>query len=114
MSSSPPFYDGSLSGENPSIQMEEQPSLHDTKKDKPLINKLRIVQPYEANFNSYLKNIIGRRLMEHSERHGLNEHQLYGSRKGRTTYNALITTRVMYYMARVQRGHIVFLFNDLK
>ena len=84
------------------------------KKAKPLINKLRIVQLYEADFKSYLKHVLGRILMEHNERHRLNGHQLYGSRRGRTTYDTLITTRVIYDMARVQRGYIVSLFNDLK
>ena len=84
------------------------------KKAKPFINKLRIVQLYEADFNSLLKYLLGRRLMVHSEKHGLNGHQLYGSRKGRTTYDALITTRVIYDMARVQRSYIISIFNDLK
>ena len=71
------------------------------KKAKPFINKLRIVQLYEADFNSLLKHLLGRRLMDHSEQHGLNGHQLYGSRKGRTTYDELTTTLDIYDMARI-------------
>ena len=52
--------------------------------------------------------------MEHSARRGLNGHQLYGSRKGRTIYDASITTLVIYNMVRVQRAYIISLFNDLK
>ena len=49
----------------------------------PQITRLRIVQLYEADFNSVLKLILGRRLMYHSESHGINSPQLYGSRKGK-------------------------------
>ena len=84
------------------------------KKAKPFVNKLWIVQLYKADFNSLLKHLLGRQLMEYSERHGINGHQLYGSRKGRTTYDALITTRVIYDMARVQMAYIISLFNDLR
>ena len=53
--------------------------------------KLRIVQLYEADFNTMLKFLLGFRLMKHSEYHGINVHQLYGSRKGKCPYDALIT-----------------------
>ena len=65
--------------------------------------KLRIVQLYEAEFNTILKQLLGRRLMWHSEVHGINGHQLFGSRKGKSTYDALVTARVIYDMARAQR-----------
>ena len=61
-----------------------------------------------------LKYLLGCRLMGHSEDHGLNGHQLYGSRKGKSTYDALITVRVIYDMAKAQRDYLVSMFNDLK
>ena len=48
---------------------------------KHYVTKPRIVQLYEADFNTMLKHMIGRRLMKNSEEHGINGHQLYGSRK---------------------------------
>ena len=78
------------------------------------VTKLRIVQLYEADFNTMLKFLLGYKLMGHSEKHGINGHQLYGSRKGKCPYNALITVRIIYDMARVQRDYIISLFNDLK
>ena len=36
---------------------------------KPYVTKLRIVQLYEADFNTMLKYLLGRRLMGHSEDH---------------------------------------------
>lgn len=50
------------------------------KKSLQYINKLRIVQLYEVDFNTMLKLLMGRRLMKQGEAHGLNDHQLYGSR----------------------------------
>ena len=81
---------------------------------RSLITKLRIVQLYEADFNTMLKCIMGRRRMRHSEKHGLNGHQLYGSRKGKSTYDALMTVHVVYDMARSQQDYLVSMFNNLK
>ena len=83
------------------------------KKKLPYINKLHIVQLYEADFNTILKTLLGRQLMRHGEAHGLNGHQLYRSRKGKSTYDALITFRIIYDMALVQRDYVVSMFNDL-
>ena len=68
------------------------------KLSKSFVNKLRIVQLYEADFNTMLKNLMGRRLIRHSEEYGINGYQLYGSRKGKSTYDALITVWVIYNM----------------
>ena len=51
--------------------------------------------------------------MGHSELHGLNGNQLYGSRTGRSTYEALITIRVIYDMTRTQGDLLVSIFNNL-
>lgn len=52
--------------------------------------------------------------MKYSEKNGINGHQLYGSRKGKFPYDALITVRINYDMARIQRDYITSLFNNLK
>ena len=83
------------------------------KKPLPYINKLRIVQLYEADYNSYLKYILGRQLIKHSEHHGEIDHQLY-ARRGTSAYEALLTTRIMYDTARLSRTNLVSIFNDLK
>ena len=51
--------------------------------------------------------------MTHNIEHGNANHQLY-AQKHKSTYDALITTRVMYDMARVRRENLVSIFNDLK
>ena len=50
------------------------------KKAKPYINKLRIIQLYEADFKSLYKHLLGRHLVAHSELRRLNGNELYGSR----------------------------------
>lgn len=83
------------------------------KKALPYINKLRIVQLYCADFNSYLKYIIGRRLMRHSEKHGVTNDQLY-AKKGSSAKDALLTTRLIFDNSRLSRDNMVFILNDLK
>ena len=68
---------------------------------KPYITKLRIVQLYEADFNTMLKHLLGKRLMSHSEENRINGHQLFGSRKVESTYDALVIVWVICDMARV-------------
>ena len=64
------------------------------------VNKLQIIQLYKADFNTMLKKLLDMRLMEHINKHGLNGHLLFGSMRGKSTYDALITVRVIYYIAR--------------
>ena len=61
------------------------------------------MQLYEADFNTMLKFLLGYHLMKHSEHRGVKGHQLYGSRKGKCSYDALIPVQVIYDMARIQR-----------
>ena len=77
---------------------------------KPYMTKLRIVGLYEADFNTMLKHMLGRRLMQHSE----SINSLYGSRKRMAAYDALITVRGIYDMARAQMNYLVSIFKDLK
>ena len=74
------------------------------KKELPWFHNLRIVQLFEADFNSALKFLMDRRLMKHSETNGI----------GKSSIEVLITLRVMYDMARADRLYMVSLFNDLK
>ena len=61
------------------------------KDELPYITRLRIVQLYEADFNSVLKSVKLRRLMAHCETHQINSPQLYGSQKNKSAQEALIT-----------------------
>ena len=72
------------------------------------------MQLYKADFNTMLKYLLGQRLMWYSEEHGINGHQLFGSRKDKYTYDALVTIRVIYDFARAQRDYLISISNDLK
>ena len=52
--------------------------------------------------------------MWHGEDHGIFPPYLYGSRKKKSTHEALITMRCMYDLARIERRYMVSMFNDLK
>ena len=52
--------------------------------------------------------------MSRGEVQSINSPQLYGSRKHHLTREALITTRLVYDMARLERRYMVSMFNDLK
>ena len=84
------------------------------KVERSYVNKLQIVQLYEVYFNTMLKHLMGRRLMVYSEEHSINGHQLFVFRNGRSMYDALVTVRVIYDMARVQRDYLISIFNDFK
>ena len=66
---------------------------------QPYVTKLRIVQLDEVDFNIMSKKILVRRLVWHSGVHGINGHQLFESRKGKSTYDSLVVVRVIYDMA---------------
>ena len=80
----------------------------------PYVNKLRIFQLYEPGFDTMLKHLLVRRLMRHSAKHMLNGHQLFGLMKRKSTYDALVTVRVIYNMECIQRVYLISIFNELK
>ena len=87
-------------------------SVHASKKDKPFITKLRIIELFETDFNSGLKFILGRKLLYHGEDHGINSSQTHGSRPGRAAHDALNITKLTYDIARLDRITMVSIFND--
>ena len=82
------------------------------KKKLPYVDKLRIVQLFEADFNSALKYILGRKLLYRGEEQKINSNQTHGSRPGRSTHDALTVTALTYDLARLERLNIVSIFND--
>ena len=82
------------------------------KKKVAFIDKLRIIQLFEADFNSALKYVLGRRLLYYSEEQGLNSNQTHGSRPGRSTHDALKINTLTYDIARLDRTTMITLFND--
>jgi hypothetical protein len=57
---------------------------------KPFLHKLRVIHILEADYNLTLKNIFGRRLMNHCEKHDILGDLQDGFRKGRSTTRTLL------------------------
>ena len=57
---------------------------------KPIIEKLRIIMLYEADFNFMLKLIWGRRLVRHAEKYNCIGTSNHGSRSGQQCIDALL------------------------
>ena len=73
------------------------------KEPLPYLHRLRIVQLYEADFNSYMKIVIGRKLTYHAEKHLLLGDQAHGNWPNCSTQDALLTTRLISNEARLNR-----------
>ena len=81
---------------------------------KPMIEKLRIIMLYEADFNFMLKLIWGRRLVRHAERYRCLGTSNHGSRSGRQTTDALMEKLLLYEHARLTRTSLITIDNDAK
>ena len=81
---------------------------------KPIIEKLRIIMLYEADFNFMLKLIWGRRLVRHAEKYKVLGHSNHGSRAGRQAIDALLEKLLLYEYARLTRTSLVTVDNDAK
>ena len=81
---------------------------------KPVIEKLRIIMLYEADFNFVLKLIWGKRLVRHAEKHGCLGKSNHGSRSGRQTTDAQLEKLLLYDITRLTRTSLVTVDNDAK
>jgi hypothetical protein len=57
---------------------------------RPIIEKLRIIMLFEADFNFVLKLVWGKRLVQHGELHGCFGTENHGSKPGRQCIDALL------------------------
>ena len=91
-----------------------QHSLHCMllKKELPYIDKLRIIQLIEADFNAAMKILLSRRLMRHADHAGANSNQTHGGRQGRSTYDAMIISQLSTDITRLNRSNLLVKFND--
>ena len=69
----------------------------------PRIDKLRIIQLFEADLNAVLKIKIGRNLMHKPEMERILGDDMHGGRKGRTAHDALLTQTVATDISRQKR-----------
>ena len=82
------------------------------KKDKPYIDKLRIIQLIGADFNAALKILLSRRLMRHADGMGINSTQTHGGRQGRSTYDAMLISQLSNDITRLNHSTLITMFND--
>ena len=70
---------------------------------RPLINKLRIIQLFEADFNAVMKIKISRQLMRDKEVDILLGNDMHGGRQKRTAQQALLTQQLTFNISRQKR-----------
>ena len=72
-------------------------------KGKPKLNRLRIIQLFEADYNFTLGLVFGQRLTKFASEHcGLNQSQ-YGSMRGRQCQSAVLNKILTYDIFRMTR-----------
>ena len=81
---------------------------------KPMIEKLRIIMLYEADFNFVLKLIWGNRLIRHAKKYRVLGTSNHGSRPGRQTKDAHMEKLLLYENASLTRTSLITMDNDAK
>ena len=81
---------------------------------KPMLEKLRIIMLFAADFNYALKLVWGKRLVQHAEHHKVLGTENHGSRPGRQTTDALMEKLLIYEHARLTRTSVITMDNDAK
>ena len=81
---------------------------------KPMLEKLRIIMLYEADFNYVLKLVWGKKLVQNAEKHQSLGECNHGSRAGRQTHDALLQKLLLYEQARLSRTSLITVDNDAK
>ena len=76
------------------------------------IDKLRIIQLIEADFNAYQKIKIGKQLMAHAENNKWLPHGMYGGRKGHTVHDPILIQQLIFYINRQQRNRMLCINMD--
>ena len=87
-------------------------ALHAAEKKYPFSQKLRIIQLFEGDLNAGLKYLIGRKLMWHLHDNKLLDDEIFGSRKGKTGSEALISLQLLADHSRLWKINTALLFND--
>jgi hypothetical protein len=81
---------------------------------KPLLNKLRVIHLFEANFNLCLRIQWGQRLMRQAESRKALGDQQFGSRKGKSSEEVVLYKVLTYELMRLTRTDGGTFDNDAK
>jgi hypothetical protein len=87
------------------VMLEKKPGVR-------MIHLLRIIGLLEADFNTALKFLFAKQMMDNAELIGINEEQ-WGSRKNRSSIDAAMLKLLMFETARVKRGTLGAAYYDL-
>jgi hypothetical protein len=82
------------------------------KMKEPYVDKLRIIQLFEGDFNAGLKYFLGKLLMQHITRQGYIDNETYGSRVGKSATEALITLQTLFAHNAIWNKTVSMMFND--
>ncbi|GAX26437.1 hypothetical protein FisN_37Hu013 [Fistulifera solaris] len=80
----------------------------------PLIEKLRVIHIFEADFNAWAGIVFGRRMMQKAELSGLLGNEQGGSRKGKTAIDVYAMKFFTFELAEVTRTPLAVMDNDAK
>ena len=81
---------------------------------KPIIEKLRIISLFQADFNFMLKVVWGRRLVWFAEENKSLGHANHGSRSGMQSLDCSVEKVVVYDHCRLSRTNLITIDNDAK
>jgi ribonuclease HI len=80
----------------------------------PRLDKLRVIQLFEADLNLTLGILWGRKLVKQCEKHKALGNEQWGSRPGRQALDPAMLKGLAYEIARTTRSNIATLDNDAK
>jgi hypothetical protein len=82
------------------------------KMQDPYVDKLRIIQLFEGDFNAGLKCFLGKLLMQHITQHQYTDSETYGSRISKSATEALITLQTLFAHTSTWNTTAAMIFND--
>jgi hypothetical protein len=81
---------------------------------KPLVDKLRVIHIYEADYNIILKYFLSKKTLRNAIKHNAIADEQAGGRPGRTAIDEAIKTVTTYEICNLQRLSGGIMYNDAK
>ena len=93
--------------------MEKVTQIMLKKKSQPWIDKLRIIELFEADYNVSIK-ISMRRLLWHQVKHDITSEGTYGTIPGGSTHEAMFIRQFTFDLHRITKNPLTLMDNDAK
>ena len=81
---------------------------------QPLIDKLRVIHIFEADYNLILKHYISRLTLRNAVNHNIIAQEQAGGRPHRTAIDEAVRTTITYEICKLQRSNGGVMYNDAK